>query len=127
MLVLPYDRLQDSDDDFETSIASDSKDRYNKGLKEDDEQHLQAVLKRLRGTCRDDYPNAVLVFALQAPMMLLTGSVPVWSDNAKIAVGFGTAGVFCIIVFATASFLIHSLFSSQVDHKSKMRWLVADL
>ncbi|KAL8794207.1 MAG: hypothetical protein Q9182_007628 [Xanthomendoza sp. 2 TL-2023] len=149
MLVLPQERLPDSDEDpdkgSESSAASKSKDRYNKGLKEEDEQHLQAVLKRLRDTSRNHRPNAVLVFALQTPMMLLAGSVvtflagicsvvfaplaiqPVWSDKAKIAVGFSAAGGFCIIVFATASFLIHSLFSSQPGHESKMRWLVADL
>ena len=104
LLVLPNEKLQDSDEDFETSTALDSKDRYDRELKESEKQYLQAVVKRLRDTRHDDRPNVFLVFALQAPIMLLTLSVMAflaglcsvvfaplanhlaWDDNAKVCV-----------------------------------------
>ncbi|MCJ1460343.1 hypothetical protein MMC28_010723 [Mycoblastus sanguinarius] len=145
LLVLPNEKLQDSDEDFETSTALDSKDRYDRELKESEKQYLQAVVKRLRDTRHDDRPNVFLVFALQAPIMLLTLSVMAflaglcsvvfaplanhlaWDDNAKIAVEFGISGVLCIVIFFTSSFLVHGLFSLQLDRKSKTRSLVAHL
>ena len=104
LLVLPNERPQPSDEDVESSTALDSKDRFNKDLKESDEEYLQAVIRRLRDTCYDDRPNTFLVFALQAPIMLLTGSVMtflaglasvvfsplakqlVWDENAKVLI-----------------------------------------
>lgn len=104
LLVLPNERPHYSDEDFETSSALDSKERCDRKLKESEERYQQAVIKRLRDTRYDDRPNSFLVFALQAPMMLLTLSVmaflaglcsvifaplansPVWDDKAKVCV-----------------------------------------
>ena len=102
MLVLPGERPHDSDEEFDTSTGLDSKDRHEREKKESDKQYLQAVVRRLRDTRHEDRPNPLLVFALQAPIMLLTLSFmaylaglcsvifaplarqPVWGDNAKV-------------------------------------------
>ena len=104
MLVLPNERPHHSDGDFESSTAFDSKERCDRELKESEEQYQQAVIKRLGDTRHGDRPNSFLVFALQAPIMLLSLSVmaflaglcsvifaplansPVWDDNAKVCV-----------------------------------------
>ncbi|KAL8721932.1 MAG: hypothetical protein Q9225_001488 [Loekoesia sp. 1 TL-2023] len=145
LLVLPNERLYESDKDFETSTALESKDRYDRELKEYEKQYQQAVVDRLRDTRHGDRPNPFLVFALQAPFMLLSLSViaflaglcsvifaplaiqPVWGDNAKIAVECGIFGILCIVIFFTSSFLLHGLFSLQLDHGPKMRSLFACL
>lgn len=102
MLVLPGERPHDSDEEFDTSTGLDSKDRHDREGKEFDKQYLQAIVRRLRDTRHQDRPNPFLVFALQAPIMLLTLSFmaylaglcsvifaplalqPVWGDNAKV-------------------------------------------
>ena len=102
MLVLPGEKPHDSDEEFDTSTGLESKDRHDKEGKEFDKQYLQAVVRRLRDTRHEDRPNPLLVFALQAPIMLLTLSFmaylaglcsvifaplalqPVWGDNAKV-------------------------------------------
>ena len=102
--MLPNERPHHSDEEFETSTALDSKERCDKELKESEEQYQQAIIKRLRDTRYDDRRNSFLVFALQAPIMLLTLSVmaflaglcsvifaplaspPVWDDEAKVCV-----------------------------------------
>ena len=102
MLVLPGERPHESDEEFDTSTGLDSKERHDREGKEFDKQYLQAVVRRLRDTRHDDRPNPLLVFALQAPIMLLTLSFmaylaglcsvifaplalqPVWGDNAKV-------------------------------------------
>lgn len=102
MLVLPGERPHDSDEEFDNSTGLDSKDRHDREGKEFDKQYLQAIVRRLRDTRHQDRPNPFLVFALQAPIMLLTLSFmaylaglcsvifaplalqPVWGDNAKV-------------------------------------------
>lgn len=102
MLVLPGEKLEESDDDFETSTGLDAKDRYQRDLKQSDRLYLDKVVERLQTTRRGDRPNSFLVFALQAPLMLLTLSVitflaglcavvfaplaskPEWGNNAKV-------------------------------------------
>ena len=142
LLLLPNDRHPESDDDFETATAMESEDGYDGKVKETEMKHLQAVIDRLRDTRCDDRPNRILVFALQAPFVLLTlgviaflaglGSVvfaplanrPVWGDDAKIALLFSIAGFLCICIFFCASFLVHGLFSLQT---SPTPWLIARL
>ena len=109
MLLLPTERPHESDEDLENSTTLDSKDTYDKEMRENEKLYLQAVVKRLCDTRQDDRPNRTsrpntfLVFALQAPIMLLTLSVlsflvglcsvvfaPLanhlaWDDNAKVS------------------------------------------
>ena len=77
-------------------------DRRDSELEESEKRYLQAILKRLRNTRRDDRPNNLHVFALQAPIMLMSLAVVaflaglcsvvfaplakqlVWDDNAKV-------------------------------------------
>ena len=104
LLVLPTERPQDTDEDFETATAMDSKDRFDRELRDSDKRQLQAVVRRLCDTSHKGRPNPFLVFALQAPIMLLTLSVMAflvglcsvvfaplrhqlgWNDNAKIRI-----------------------------------------
>ena len=103
--VLPSERRQDLSDIVETPDALRSKDKLDTELKESEEQFLQAVVERLRDTRYPDHPNTFLIFALQAPLLLLTLSViafavglcsvifaplvkqPGWNDNAKVRLG----------------------------------------
>lgn len=104
MLLLPSERPpQETNDDSEGTEATESKNRYERELKLKEERYLHAVVKRLCDTRRDDgAPNFILVSMMQAPEMLLTGSVitflgglcsvifaplanqTVWDDNAKV-------------------------------------------
>ena len=104
LLVLPNERPHYLDEDFENSTALHSGERCDRELKKSEEQYQQVIIKRLRDTRHDDRPNNFLVFALQAPIMLLTLSVmaflaglcsvifaplanpPVWDDKAKVCV-----------------------------------------
>lgn len=108
LLLLPNERPDDSDEEFEISTALDSKDRYDREMRDCEKEYLQRVVQRLCDSRRDDCPNGrrrpntFLVFALQAPIMLLTLSVMTflvglcsvifaplanqhgWDDNAKV-------------------------------------------
>ncbi|KAL8745594.1 MAG: hypothetical protein Q9190_002277 [Brigantiaea leucoxantha] len=163
LIVLPDERPQDLDEDIETSTATDSKDKFDKLMRESEKQYQRVVIKRLREISHGDRPNNFLVFALQAPLMLLTLSVMAflaglcsvvfaplatrlaWDDDAKvridvsvpskhcanlsvqIAVQFGVLGFLCILTFWTSSFLLHGLFSLQLDRKPKILALVERL
>ena len=96
LLVLP----DEAPSDWDASVESN--DRYAKEMKESEKLYLLAVVGRLRERLRDDRPDSFQVFALQAPLMLLTSSVmaflaglcsvvfaplanqPGWNDNAKV-------------------------------------------
>ena len=106
--LLPNEKPHDSDEEFETSTALDSKDSYDRQMRESEQEYLQAVVKRMCNSSQDNRlgrpnrPNSFLVFALQAPIMLLTLSVMAfliglcsvvfaplamhagWDDNAKV-------------------------------------------
>ena len=95
LLVLPNDRPLGSEEESPMG----EKDGREPG---ESETQLEAVIARLRNTSHDNHPNAILIFALQAPIMLLTLSVLaflvglasvifaplarqlVWDDSAKV-------------------------------------------
>ena len=99
LLVIPNEKLQRPGDNHNKLPAPDLKDRDKK---ESERLYQQAIIERLRDKEEKDRPNTSLVFALQAPMMLLSLSVvaflaglssvifaplatkPVWDDNAKL-------------------------------------------
>ncbi|KAL8836069.1 MAG: hypothetical protein Q9176_006526 [Flavoplaca citrina] len=104
MLLLPSQYLPgDPNGSHERAEALDPKNRYDQELKFKDDQYSHAVVKRLCDTSRDDgAPNSILLFAMQTPEMLLSGSVMtflagvcsvvfaplaaelVWDENAKV-------------------------------------------
>ena len=45
----------------------------------------------------------------------------------QIAVVFGSVAILCLIIFSSASFFIHGLFSLHIDHGFRMASLVANI
>ena len=95
LLILPNDKRQYPVDKMANHSASMSQQfspnaltKHSSALEEDDKTYLKAVLERLCTTGDSDYPNKLHIFALQAPIMFLSGSVV-----------FFLAGL-CSVVFA---------------------------
>ena len=104
LVVLPNERPRSSDEDFKTSTGLESKNRYDRELTDFETKYQQTIVERLRDPHYEDRLNIFLIFALQAPIMLLTLSVlafltglcsvvfapladqPFWGDNAKVCV-----------------------------------------
>ncbi|KAL8993025.1 MAG: hypothetical protein Q9169_006655 [Polycauliona sp. 2 TL-2023] len=102
MLLLPHERPP-SEIPGDNVAARDSNMTYEREMKEKEELYLRAIVKRLCDTQREDGgPNLILLFVMQAPEMLLTGSAVAfmagltsvvfaplansisWDDNAKV-------------------------------------------
>ena len=75
MLVLPNERRQDVDEGTGTALVLKMVDTNDTQMEISENQYLQAIVKRLCETHRHGRPNTFQVFALQAPMMLLSLSV----------------------------------------------------
>ena len=108
LLVLPNDGRQYTRDSTGNSqplpqqVLSEPSDRSERELEDPEKLHLLAIAKRFRDIRRGDRPNALQVFALQVPIMLLALAVvtfiaglcsvvfaplarqAVWDDNAKV-------------------------------------------
>ena len=90
------------DEDFEAATDLDTKDEFDRVLKVKEQEYQKKVIDRLHKTTYHGRPNPFLIFALQAPIMLLSLSVmaflaglcsvvfaplssePVWDENAKV-------------------------------------------
>lgn len=77
MLLLPSQHSPaDPNDSHQGTEALDWKNRYDQELEFKEDQYSHAVVKRICDTSRDDgAPNSILLFAMQTPEMLLSGSV----------------------------------------------------
>ena len=108
LLVLPNERSQyPSEGTVNDSVLpqmrfSSSMRRSDSELDEYEKQYLRSIVARLRASSHDGGPNGLLVFVLQAPIMLLSFSVVcflaglcsvvfaplgkhlVWGDDAKV-------------------------------------------
>ncbi|KAI4172171.1 MAG: hypothetical protein LQ343_003731 [Gyalolechia ehrenbergii] len=145
LFLLPNERDPYSDDAFDALTAIDTRYTAEEGTKWTEVNYLNTFVKRLTTTKYDDRPNPILVFALQAPIMLLTLSVmsfltgssavvfaPLanrtgWGDDAKIALLFGIAGFLCLGIFFVASHLVQGLFSKDeptpwsIEHRGQIQ------
>lgn len=102
LLVVPNERSADADAFAGASLAMKLEDGQESEMAASEREHLQAIVDRLCQTHRPNQSNSLHIFALQAPMMLLSLSVmaflgglcsviiaplvqlPVWNDHAKV-------------------------------------------
>ncbi|KAL8936592.1 MAG: hypothetical protein Q9216_004853 [Gyalolechia sp. 2 TL-2023] len=133
LLLLPNENDPYMDDGFDALNAIDTRYTSEEEAKQTEVKYLNTVVKRLTTTKHNDRPNPILVFALQAPLMLLTLSVmsfltglsavvfaPLanqkgWGNDANIALLFGIAGFLCLGIFVVSSYLVHGLFSIRLE------------
>ena len=78
MLLMPDEKRQDPRGGMQAAeqmLSKPADNRHDSKLEDAEKLYLNEVVSRLCNTRRDDRPNHLQVFALQAPIMLLSMAV----------------------------------------------------